>query len=59
MKRQLINVDRLPFPTGTATAETLRTLHATGAKAMQQAKTLLLCGLFGVLLKFWAEAGQT
>lgn len=56
LKRQLINIDKLAFPTGTATAETLRSLHSTGAKAMQQAKTLVLCGVVGVLIKFWAEA---
>jgi OPT family oligopeptide transporter len=58
LKRQLINIDKLAFPTGTATAETLRSLHSTGAKAMQQAKTLLVCGLVGVLIKFWAEAWE-
>src|SRR4051812_2353069 len=29
-KRRLINVEQLPFPTGTAAAETLRSLHASG-----------------------------
>ncbi len=58
LKRQLINIDRLPFPSGTATAETLRSLHSTGAKAMQQAKTLLYCGILGCLIKFWAEAWE-
>jgi OPT family oligopeptide transporter len=56
LKRQLINIDKLAFPTGTATAETLRSLHSTGAKAMQQAKTLAVCGLAGVVIKFWADA---
>ncbi|MEN6458827.1 MAG: OPT family oligopeptide transporter [Thermoguttaceae bacterium] len=55
LKRQLINVDKLAFPTGTATAETLRSLHSTGAKAMQQAKTLVWCGILGIGVKFWAE----
>jgi OPT family oligopeptide transporter len=55
LKRQLINIDRLAFPSGTATAETLRSLHSTGAKAMQQAKTLLWCGLVGVVVKFFME----
>ena len=55
LKRQLINMDQLPFPSGTATAETLKGLHGSGAKAMQQAKTLLFCGLFGAALKFWVE----
>lgn len=30
IKRQLINEEELVFPTGTATAETIRTLHTTG-----------------------------
>ena len=30
IKRQLINKEALPFPTGTATAETIRTIHTTG-----------------------------
>ena len=55
LKRQLINIDKLAFPTGTATAETLRSLHSTGAKAMQQAKTLIYCGLVGGVVKFWQE----
>ena len=55
LKRQLVNIDKLPFPSGIATAETLKSLHSTGAKAMQQAKTLLFCGLFGAVLKFMVE----
>ena len=55
LKRQLIDIDKLIFPTGTATAETLRSLHSTGAKAMQQAKTLIYCGLVGAAVKFWQE----
>lgn len=55
LKRQLINIDKLAFPTGTATAETLRSLHMTGAKALQQAKTLLWCGVAGAFVKFWVE----
>lgn len=31
IKRQLINHEGLPFPTGTATAETIRTIHGVGA----------------------------
>jgi len=30
IKRQLINVERLPFPTGAATAQTIRSLHDRG-----------------------------
>ena len=33
IKRQLINIEELPFPTGTATAETLHALHGEGSEA--------------------------
>ena len=56
LKRQLINIDKLPFPSGTATAETLKSLHSSGGKAIQQAKALFLCAAFGSLLKIWVDA---
>lgn len=52
-KRQLINHEQLVFPTGVATAETLRGLHATGEDASQQARGLYLgmgLGALGVWL---------
>jgi uncharacterized oligopeptide transporter (OPT) family protein len=56
LKRQLINIDKLPFPTGTATAATLRTLHTTGGDAIPQAKTLFGCALFAAALNIWVDA---
>ena len=47
MKRQLINIEQLPFPSGTAAAETLRTLHRHGSSALGHARSLGLAGLFG------------
>ncbi len=41
-KRQMINIEQLPFPTGTAAAATLRSLHAHGAQALAQARSLFL-----------------
>jgi len=35
VKRQLVNRERLPFPTGTATAETIRALHGAGTGSTQ------------------------
>ena len=55
MKKQMINVEQLPFPSGIAAAETLRALHSQGAKGLRAAKALGLAGLFGALDKFWAE----
>ena len=40
MKRQMINVEQLRFPSGIAAAETLRALHSHGEKAMRAAKSL-------------------
>ena len=56
LKRQLINIDKLPFPSGTATAATLKSLHSTGGKAVQQAKALFYCTIFSGMLKFWVDA---
>lgn len=56
MKRQMINREQLPFPTGIAAAQTLRSLHAEGAGAVKQARllveALLAGGLTGVGLNF-------
>jgi uncharacterized oligopeptide transporter (OPT) family protein len=47
MKRTLINVDRLPFPTGMAAAETLRSLHSHGREAVVKARSLFGALAFG------------
>ena len=54
IKRQLINREGLAFPTGTATAETLKTIHvAAGGSGKRAAKTLgitaLLAGVLTVM----------
>ena len=41
MKRQMINHEQLPFPSGTAAAETLRSLYSHGAEAMRKARALM------------------
>jgi putative OPT family oligopeptide transporter len=55
LKRQLINIDRLPFPSGIATATTLRGLHATGAAAVAQARALVVAALVGGGLIVWRD----
>ncbi|MBQ7501697.1 OPT/YSL family transporter [bacterium] len=47
MKRQMINVEQLKFPSGVACAETLRSLHSHGAEAMKKARALGIAGLLG------------
>lgn len=50
MKRTMINVEQLPFPSGTAAAETLRSLHGAGAEARKKARGLFIAmGLGGLV----------
>lgn len=42
MKRQLINHERLPFPSGIAAAETLRSLYSESKEAVQKAYALIV-----------------
>ncbi len=52
MKRQMINVERLKFPSGIAAAETLKSLYSKGGEAGDKAKALGIGGLFGGLVAF-------
>jgi uncharacterized oligopeptide transporter (OPT) family protein len=55
MKRQMINIEQLRFPSGIAAAETLRALHAVGTTGLRSARALGGAGLAALLAKFWAE----
>src|SRR6267142_4121071 len=55
LKRQMINVEQLRFPSGIAAAETLRALHATGDAGLRSARALGWAGLIALVMKFWAE----
>jgi putative OPT family oligopeptide transporter len=55
MKRQMINIEQLRFPSGIAAAETLRALHAQTSQGMRAAKALGLAALIAAIDKFWAE----
>lgn len=50
MKRQLVNREKLPFPTGLAAATTLRSLYSHGADALRKAYALLAALVAGVLV---------
>jgi OPT family oligopeptide transporter len=56
MKRQMINIDQLPFPSGIAAAETLRSLYAEGESAVRKARalvdSLIVGGVWGLLRSF-------
>ncbi|EPX58515.1 Oligopeptide transporter, OPT family [Cystobacter fuscus DSM 2262] len=56
IKRQLINIEQLPFPTGTATAQTLQALHGHDERSRGKARSLGLAGLIGAVIAFWRDA---
>lgn len=60
VKRQLINREQLAFPTGTATAETLRSLHesshAREGGGSDKARLLGLAAVAGALLAWFRDA---
>jgi len=55
LKRQLINIDQLPFPSGIATAETLKSMHAAGDGAVTKARALFAAGAVGGLTAIWRD----
>ena len=56
MKRQMINVEDLKFPTGFATSEVLKGMYAEGGDAVKKARALF--GALGIgLLIAWARDG--
>ena len=55
MKRQMINVEQLRFPSGIAAAETLRALHSVGDRGRRSARALSWAGLAALIGKIWAE----
>jgi OPT family oligopeptide transporter len=56
MKRQMINIEQLPFPSGTAAAETLRSLHSKGKEAMHKATSLAIAGGLGTIVAVFRDA---
>lgn len=55
MKRQMINVEQLRFPSGIAAAETLTALHSTGNKGARAATALFLSAGLTALSTFLTE----
>jgi OPT family oligopeptide transporter len=56
MKRQMINIEQLRFPSGIAAAETLRSLHSSGAEAMRKARALGIAGILGAVVAWVRDA---
>lgn len=55
IKRQLINIEKLPFPTGTATAEVLRSLHGDNAEAREKSRLLWQATGLAALVTFFKD----
>ena len=55
LKRQLINIDQLPFPSGIATAETLTSMHGAGGEAVVKARSLFGAGIIGATVAVWRD----
>jgi len=57
IKRQLVNKEALPFPTGTATAETIKSLHAgKDGDGSAKAESLVVAGLLAGALAWLRDA---
>jgi uncharacterized oligopeptide transporter (OPT) family protein len=50
MKRQLINNERLPFPSGIAAAQTLKSLYSEGVEATRKAAALIMGLILGAIV---------
>jgi OPT family oligopeptide transporter len=59
MKRQMINIEQLKFPSGIAAAETLRSLHAEGDEAAKKSRALGYAALIGAVLAWFRDAHVT
>jgi putative OPT family oligopeptide transporter len=56
MKREQIDIEQLPFPSGIATAATITALHARGAEPGKKAWALGGAGLFGAFVSWFRDA---
>ena len=56
IKRQLVNIEQLPFPTGTATAETIQALYGNDERSKGKARYLVVASLVGAVIAFWRDA---
>ncbi len=55
LKRQMINIEQLRFPSGIAAAETLQALYSTGPRSRQSARALGVAAALGALSQFWSD----
>lgn len=58
LRRQMIVVDKLPFPGGIASAETLKEIHAAGAEAAARVRILAGAGVAAAAMKLWEHLAR-
>ncbi len=56
LRRQMLVVDQLVFPTGTAAAQTIQAMHAKGEDAMAKARALGIMGVASAAITFARDA---
>jgi OPT family oligopeptide transporter len=56
LKRQLVNIEQLRFPTGLASAETVKSLHAEGGEARIKARALTVSAGLGAVVAVLRDA---
>jgi len=55
-KRQMINIEQLPFPSGIAAATTMKSLHGAGGDAATQARALGIAAALGGAVSWLRDA---
>ena len=55
LRRKLVVDDALPFPTGTATAELIRTVHANQGSAARRTRLLIVAALAAAVLTWFRD----
>ena len=59
LRRRLVEEERLPFPTGVATAEVIEALHAGGGAGRGRARALVSGSLLGAVLGWFRDGRPT
>lgn len=62
LRRQMLLVEKLRFPSGTATAHTIVAMYGSGAETVRRARALLIWGLIALaatLLMYFVPAAKT
>jgi len=55
LKRQMINIEQLRFPSGIASAETLQALYSRGEQSRRSARALSGAAVIAALSQFWSD----